>query len=82
LTPNKTIWLDLPVEDAAKRMASREAEGEVANRLDHEKMPFHKAVYQAFSGIQKNASQRVKRIDARRNIAQVQSDIQVVLKSL
>ncbi|MDQ6980120.1 MAG: dTMP kinase [Ghiorsea sp.] len=82
LTPNKTIWLDLPVEDAAKRMASREAEGEVANRLDHEKMAFHKAVYQAFSGIQKNASQRVKRIDARRDIAQVQSDIQVVLKSL
>jgi len=82
LTPNKTIWLDLPVEDAAKRMASREAEGEVANRLDHEKMPFHKAVYKAFSGIQKEAPQRMKRIDARQNIAQVQSDIQVVLKSL
>jgi len=82
LTPNKTIWLDLPVEDAAKRMASREAGGEVANRLDHEKMPFHKAVYKAFSGIQKKAPQRMKRIDARQKIAQVQSDIQVVLKSL
>lgn len=82
LTPDKTIWLDLSVEDAAKRMASREAGGEAANRLDNEKTAFHKAVYQAFSEIQKNASKRVERIDARQNIAQVQADIQVVLKRL
>ena len=63
-------------------MASREAGGEAANRLDHEKMPFHKAVYYAFDEIQKEAPQRVKRIDARKSIAQVQSDIQAAFKSL
>ncbi|WP_038247736.1 dTMP kinase [Ghiorsea bivora] len=82
LTPDKTIWLDLSVEDAAKRMASREAEGEAANRLDNEKIVFHKAVHQAFFEIQQSALQRVERIDARQNIAQVQADIQAVLKRL
>ncbi len=82
LMPDKTIWLDLSVEDAAQRMKEREAGGEAANRLDHEKMPFHKAVYYAFDEIQKEDPQRVKRIDARKSIAQVQADIQAVFKSL
>ncbi len=80
--PDVTIWLDLSVEDAAIRMASRQAGGEAANRLDEEKTSFHQAVYQAFDSIQKDNSQRVKRIDARQSIEDVQADIQAVLQNL
>ena len=79
LSPDVTIWLDLSVEDAALRMAERQAGGEAANRLDKEKTSFHQAVYQAFDSIQKDNPQRVKRIDARQSIEDVQADIQAVL---
>ena len=82
LSPDVTIWLDLSVEDAALRMASRQAGGEAANRLDDEKTSFHQAVYQAFDSIQKDNSQRVKRINARQSIEDVQADIQAVLSQL
>ncbi len=82
LSPDITIWLDLSVEDAVLRMASRQAGGEAANRLDEEKTSFHQAVYQAFDSIQKDNPQRVKRIDARQSIEDVQAGIQAVLSPL
>ena len=82
LSPNVTIWLDLPVADAALRMQARESGGEIANRLDEEKTSFHQAVYQAFDSIQQDSPQRVKRIDARQSIEDVQADIQAVLGQL
>ncbi len=82
LSPNVTIWLDLPVADAALRMQARESGGEIANRLDEEKTSFHQAVYQAFDSIQQDNPQRVKRIDARQSIEDVQADIQAVLSQL
>ncbi len=82
LSPDVTIWLDLPVADAALRMQARESRGEVANRLDEEKTSFHQAVYQAFDSIQQDNPQRVKRIDARQSIEDVQADIQAVLSQL
>ena len=82
LSPDVTIWLDLPVADAALRMQARESSGEVANRLDHEKKAFHEAVYHAFASIQKENPQRMKCIDARGDIAQVQQDIREVLQHI
>ena len=82
LSPDVTIWLDLPVADAALRMQARESSGEIANRLDEEKTSFHQAVYQAFDSIQQDNPQRVKRIDARQSIEDVQADIQAVLGQL
>ncbi len=82
LSPDVTIWLDLPVEDAAIRMALRQADGEAANRLDEEQISFHRAVYQAFASIWKAQPQRVKRIDARQSIEDIQAGIQAVLQGL
>ncbi|HID37670.1 MAG TPA: dTMP kinase [Ghiorsea sp.] len=82
VSPDKTIWLDLSVEDAAARMASREAGGEAANRLDNEKVSFHKAVYAAFDNIQRENPTRVQRINAGQSIEDVQADIQTVLGQL
>ncbi|MCF6208637.1 MAG: dTMP kinase [Ghiorsea sp.] len=82
VSPDKTIWLDLSGEDAAARMASREAGGETANRLDNEKTSFHTAVYAAFDNIQRENSTRVQRINAGQSIEDVQADIQAALAQL
>jgi len=79
LTPDTTIWLDLSVQDAAERMAERQAGGKAANRLDEEKVSFHEAVHQAFGSIQQENPRRVKRIDAKQSIENVQADIQATL---
>jgi len=82
LTPDLTVWLDLSVKDAAARMAMREMAGQAGNRLDDEKQSFHQLVYEAFDEIQRNNSQRVRRIDARQSIDAVQSDIQFHLEKV
>ncbi|MDX8387727.1 MAG: dTMP kinase [Ghiorsea sp.] len=82
LQPDMTLWLDLSVEDAAIRMAERQASGQAANRLDEEKSSFHKSVYGAFQSIQKDNPKRMKRVDAKQSIKQVQSDIRCLLDTL
>ena len=82
VSPDTTIWLDLSVEDAAIRMASRQAGGEAANRLDNEKQGFHQSVYAAFDKIAKENPARVQRINANQDIDAVQADIQRVLSAL
>jgi len=82
LSPDMTIWLDLSVEDAAKRMAERQAGGEAANRLDDEKASFHHSVYNAFQAIQLENPKRMKRVDAKQSIEQVQLDIRSLLSLL
>ncbi|MDQ7005405.1 MAG: dTMP kinase [Ghiorsea sp.] len=82
VSPDMTIWLDLSVQDAALRMASRQTGGEVANRLDNEKTAFHQSVYQAFDNIQRENTERVKRINAKQGIQAVQIDIQALLQNL
>jgi len=82
LSPDQTIWLDLSVKDAAKRMAERQAGGEAANRLDEEKSSFHQSVYEAFQSIQLENQKRMQRVDAKQSIEQVQSDIRDLLGQL
>jgi len=75
LKPDLTVWLNLSVEDAAKRMLLRQEAGEASNRLDDEKAAFHHDVYHAFADIQKNNPARVKSINAKQSIEAVQADI-------
>lgn len=80
--PDVTVWLDLSVEDAVVRMTERQASGELANRLDNEKTSFHEAVYDAFDDIQRENTERVRRINAKQSIEAVQADIQSVLQHI
>lgn len=82
LKPDMTIWLNLSVDEAANRMRKRQKAGEQANRLDAEKIDFHRAVYDAFLQIQQDNPVRVKTINANQSIADVQSDIQKQLCGL
>lgn len=79
--PALTLWFDLPVTVAAKRMKMRCQSGEKATRLDSEAISFHQRVADAFAAQYENDdSGRVVRIDARGDIAAVFMQVKSVLQ--
>ncbi|MDX8383787.1 MAG: dTMP kinase [Ghiorsea sp.] len=80
--PDLTLWFDLPVIQAGKRLQARANSGEKGNRLDDEKQAFHQSVYQAFASIQQRNPVRMQKVNADQSIAQVQQDIVQLLQPL
>lgn len=64
LKPDHTIWLDLPVETAQKRLLSRAAAMGESNRLDQETLDFHQRVAVKYQSLAADHSGRYIRIDA------------------
>jgi len=80
--PDMTFWLDLPVQEAGKRLLKRQQTGGKNNRLDDEKQAFHQAVYQAFQQLYAENPQRIQAIQAQQEVAQVHADICQHLRDL
>jgi len=81
ITPDLTLWLDLPVSEALQRIRSRSSMGEESTRLDEEKQSFHEAVHAAFAELHRIHNDRISRIDASLSIESVQANIQSVFMS-
>ncbi len=81
VTPDLTLWLDLPVSEALHRIRSRTNMGEESTRLDEEKQSFHEAVHTAFAELHRLHGERIFHIDASESIESVQAKIQSVFKS-
>jgi len=81
VTPDLTLWLDLPVGEALQRIRSRTNMGEESTRLDEEKLSFHEAVHAAFAELYRVHNDRISRIDASVPIESVQANIQSVFMS-
>ena len=64
LKPDLTIFLDIPVETAIQRMASRDHSESVKNRMDEETADFYTRVRDAYLGIAEREPDRFVRIDA------------------
>lgn len=78
--PDLTFFLDLSPEIGLKRVQSRARE---SDRLDQEKLSFHKAVYEGYQIINKRFSDRIVRIDASRSPDEVSSSVfDVILKKV
>lgn len=78
--PDLTFFLDLPPEIGLKRVQSRARE---SDRLDQEKLSFHKAVYEGYQIINRRFSDRIVRIDASRSPDEVASSVfDVILKKV
>jgi len=75
VTPDMTLWLDLPVSEAMRRVRGRTSMGEKSTRLDEEALSFHEKVHGAFAGLHEKYD-RIVRIDALKNIESVQAEIQ------
>jgi len=81
VTPDLTLWFDLPVSEALHRIRSRTNMGEESTRLDEEKQSFHEEVHAAFAELHRVHNDRVSRIDASVPIEAVQANIQSVFMS-
>lgn len=70
--PDLTIFLDCRPEVGFERIKSNNRE---VNRLDLEKMEFHNMVYNGYKTISKMYPNRIKTVNAERNIEEVFNDV-------
>ena len=76
LTPDLTLWLDLPVAvGLARRYNTRER-----NRLDAEDTSFHDRVRQGFLALHEREPRRIRRIDAQRDADAIAEEIWQVVR--
>jgi len=80
VSPDLTLWFDLPVVEAIHRIRSRTSMGEESNRLDEEVQSFHEAVHEAFVMLHEREGERIARVDASGAIETIQADVQMLFK--
>jgi len=78
--PALTLWFDVPVDEAMRRMKKRAASGEKATRLDDEAASFHEHVAAAFRQQYEGEPERIVRIDAGCDMDDVERQVVDVLK--
>ena len=70
-TPDCTLWFDVPIAEAMRRMEQRMEAGGKSTRLDEESVSFHQRVGEAFAEQRQLEPQRIVRIDASHGIDEV-----------
>lgn len=80
IEPDLTIYLDLPPQKGILRK-QKEQLHEI-DRMEQEKMEFHKKVYEGFQILAQNYPQRIQKIDASKTIEEVQKEIQTKIERL
>lgn len=77
LLPQLTIYLDIESELGLQRIAEHRANQ--VNRLDKEKLTFHRTVRQSYLRLQKRHPDRIKLIDASQPLADVVDDVKTTI---
>ncbi|MDD2433659.1 MAG: dTMP kinase [Bacilli bacterium] len=77
LLPNYTIYFDVSAEEGLARI-QKNPNREV-NRLDAEKLEFHQKVHQGYLELLKKYPERIKKIDASKDEAQVYQELKQVV---
>ena len=72
LFPELTLFFDVEPEEGLARIAQNEKREK--NRLDLEKLTFHKKVYEGYQLLLNKYPERIKRIDATKTITEVTSE--------
>jgi len=78
--PALTLWFDVPVDEAMRRMKKRAEAGEKPTRLDDEAVSFHERVSAAFKQQFEDNSGRIARMDAAQGMDDVEKQVKYVLK--
>jgi dTMP kinase len=73
LQPHLTLWLDLPPEVGLARRR-------IPDRLEQERLEFHRRVYQGFQVLAASEPQRIVRVDAQGSLAEVAARIWAVVE--
>jgi len=80
VSPALTLWFDVPVDEAMRRMQKRVEAGEKATRLDDEAASFHQRVAAAFAAQHQSNRERMVRIDAKLDMDGVAEQVNAVLQ--
>jgi dTMP kinase len=78
--PDMTFYLQLPVEEGLRRAAARD--GTQQGRFESLELHFHQAMIEGFDNIAANNPQRVRTVDARQDIAEIQREIRNLIQGL
>ncbi|PPS45616.1 dTMP kinase [Chroococcidiopsis sp. TS-821] len=76
LASDITIWLDI---DVATSLARKQHQS-TSDRIEQEKIEFHRRVQQGYTELAQNHPNRIVRVDASRSEAEVQGTIQQILR--
>ncbi|MGB7069401.1 MAG: dTMP kinase [Pyrinomonadaceae bacterium] len=81
LTPDLTLFFDIPVDTALSRMGARSNAGGTLNRMDRESAAFYDRVRTAYLGIAEREPGRFRVIDATGTIESIHQEVVNVIKS-
>lgn len=76
LSPDITLWLDLPVETAQNRLHSRASQEGESNRLDQEKLEFYERVAGKYRELAANNAERYIKVQADQSETAIFNEIQ------
>jgi dTMP kinase len=83
LTPDLTVYLDIPVEEGIQRkQAAHRAQAGEWNRLDQQTLDFHRHVHEGYLQIARTDPDRWLVIDATQSVADTQAAIRKRLEGL
>ena len=83
LKPDLTLFFDIPIETALKRMNARGEAGEKSNRMDFETVEFYERVRGAYLGIADREPKRFQVVDASGSVDEIQRHVlEIVTSSL
>jgi len=77
--PALTLWFDVTVDEAMRRMQKRAEAGEKSTRLDDETVSFHQRVAVAFAQQYLDAPERIFRVDAAQGMDAVEGQVRKLL---
>ena len=75
LNPDLTLFFDISVQNAIRRMAARIDSGEKKNRMDDETGEFYTAVRSSYLEIAANEPERFRIVDANGSIEKIQAEV-------
>ncbi len=75
LKPDLTLFFDITVENALRRMQARSETGERVNRMDVETADFYAAVRTAYLGVAEREPDRFKVIDANASVEEIHAGV-------
>lgn len=76
LLPELTVLVDIPADEAAKRV------GKVQDRLESEGRTFHERVREQYLEMAKKESDRFVIVDGNRSIAEISADVRAIVEPL
>lgn len=82
LKPDLTLFFDISVETALKRLRSRSEAGERINRMDAETADFYGRVRAAYLGIADRDPKRFKVIEANGSVEEIQARVKETVEPL